>query len=346
MIDLFSDTKTRPTPAMRAAMAAAEVGDEAAFEDPTVNALCARVASLLGKEAALFAPSGTQCNQIALAVLGRPGEEVVCDRTAHIACFEAGGVGANAGLNLLTLDGDRGRFTAEQLRAALRTPMRHAPRQTVLVVEQTSNLGGGAIWPRAQIDAVCALARERGMATHMDDARLLNAVVASGVSAQDYARDFDSVWLDFSKGLGAPVGAALAGSHEFIERAWVVKQRLGGAMRQAGIVAAGALHALDHHVDRLADDHRRARRLADGLASLPGLVLDPASVETNIVFFSVDRERCGFDAPELSRHVSERGVRIGAFDRTTLRAVTHLDVDDAGVDAALTAISEVLSGGK
>ena len=342
MIDLFSDTKTRPTPAMRAAMAAAEVGDEAAFEDPTVNALCARVAQLLGKEAALFAPSGTQCNQIALAVLGRPGEEVVCDRTAHIACFEAGGVAANAGLNLLTLDGDRGRFSATQLRAALRTPMRHAPRQTVLSVEQTSNLGGGAIWPQAELDAVCAIARERGMSTHMDGARLLNAVVASGVSAADQARDFDSVWLDFSKGLGAPVGAALAGSHEFIERAWVVKQRLGGAMRQAGIIAAGALYALDHHVERLADDHRRARRLAEGLAALPGLVLDPATVETNIVFFSIDATRCGFDAPELSRRVGARGVRIGAFDATTLRAVTHLDVDDAGIESALAVVAEAL----
>ncbi|MEO6065826.1 MAG: GntG family PLP-dependent aldolase [Lysobacterales bacterium] len=342
MIDLFSDTKTRPTAAMRTAMAGAEVGDEAAFEDPTVNALCARVAQLLGKESALFAPSGTQCNQIALAVLGRPGEEVVCDRTAHIACFEAGGVGANAGLNLLTLDGDRGRFSAGQLREALRTPMRHAPRQTVLAIEQTSNLGGGAIWPLAQLESVCAIARERDMATHMDGARLLNAVVASGVSAADYARGFDSVWLDFSKGLGAPVGAALAGSHEFIERAWVVKQRLGGAMRQAGIVAAGALYALDQHVERLADDHRRARRLAEGLAALRGLVLDPATVETNIVFFNIESARCGFDASELSRRVGERGVRVGAFDATTLRAVTHLDVDDADIDTALTVFAEAL----
>ncbi len=342
MIDLFSDTKTRPTAAMRAAMAAAEVGDEAAFEDPTVNALCARVARLLGKEAALFAPSGTQCNQIALAVLGRPGEEVVCDRTAHIACFEAGGVGANAGLNLLTLDGDRGRFSADQLRGALRTPTRQAPRQSVLSVEQTSNLGGGAVWSQPELAAVCALARERGMATHMDGARLLNAVVASGVGAAEQARDFDSVWIDFSKGLGAPVGAALAGSHEFIERAWIMKQRLGGAMRQAGIIAAGALHALDHHVERLADDHRRARRLAEGLSQLPGLVLDPATVETNIVIFGVDARRSGCDAPELSRRVQARGVRIGAFHPTTLRAVTHLDIDDDGIEQAIAAVTEAL----
>ncbi len=342
MIDLFSDTKSRPTSAMREAMACAEVGDEAAFEDPTVNALCERVAAMLGKEAALFAPSGTQCNQIALAVLGRPGEEVICDRSAHIACFEAGGVGANAGLNLLTLEGDRGRFSAAQVRAALRTPMRHAPKQAVLAVEQTSNLGGGAVWPLAQLAEVCAVAREHGMATHMDGARLLNAVVASGSDAAEHARGFDSVWLDFSKGLGAPVGAALAGSREFIERAWVVKQRLGGAMRQAGIVAAGALHALDHHVERLAEDHRRARRLADGLAEIPGLMLDPSTVETNIVFFSIDPRRVGFDAPELGRRIAARGVRVGAFDATTLRAVTHLDVDDAGIETALAVMAHCL----
>ncbi len=327
---------------MRQAMAAAEVGDEAAFEDPTVNALCARVADLLGKEAALFAPSGTQCNQIALSVLGRPGEEVVCDRTAHIACFEAGGVAANAGLNLLTLDGNRGRFNARQLEAALRTPMRQAPRQAVLGVEQTSNLGGGAIWPLQQLDAVCAIARDRGMSTHLDGARLMNAVVASGESAARHARDFDSAWIDFSKGLGAPVGAALAGSREFIDRAWVVKQRLGGAMRQAGIVAAGALYALDHHVERLSEDHRRAQRLAAGLAGLPGVVLDPTLVETNIVIFRLDVARCGLEAPELARRVDERGVRIGAFDATTLRAVTHLDIDDAGIETALTAIADAL----
>jgi threonine aldolase len=237
-IDLSSDTKSRPTAAMRRAMAEAEVGDESAFEDPSVNRLCERVARLLGKEAALFAPSGTMCNQIALTVLGRPGEEVICERNTHIVWYEAGGVAANAGLNLSVIDGERGRFDAAQVRERLRAPTRHAPQPSILAVEQTTNLGSGAIWPLAQLREVCAVAREHGLKTHMDGARLLNAVVASGVSAAAYARDFDSVWIDFSKGLGAPVGAALAGSREFIDAAWRIKQRFGGAMRRRRLVRA------------------------------------------------------------------------------------------------------------
>jgi threonine aldolase len=340
-IELFSDTKTKPSPAMRRAMAEAEVGDEAAFEDPTVNALCASVATMLGKEAALFAPSGTMCNQVALAVLGRPGDEVICDRTSHIVNYEAGGVAANAGLNLLTLDGTRGLFTAEQLRAALRFPMRHAPRQAIVAVEQTSNLGGGAVWPLEQLDAVTQLARERGLKTHMDGARLLNACAASGVPAARYARDFDSVWLDFSKGLGAPVGAALAGSKAFIDEAWRVKQRFGGAMRQAGVIAAAALYALEHHVERLADDHANAKRLALGLAGIDGIAIDVASVETNLVYFSL-ADSAGIDAKTLCERVLARGVRMGAMGPNLVRAVTHLDVDAAGVDAALVAVREAL----
>jgi threonine aldolase len=341
-IDLFSDTKTRPTAAMRRAMAEAEVGDEAAFEDPSVNALTARVAALLGKEAALFTPSGTMCNQIAMAVLGRPGEELICDRTAHVLCYEAGGLAANAGLNATALDGDRGRFSAEQLRAALRMPMRHAPKQTVLAVEQTSNLGGGAIWPLAQLDEVCALAREHRMRTHMDGARLLNAVVATGIDAARWARDFDSVWIDFSKGLGAPVGAALAGSHDFIVEAWRVKQRFGGAMRQAGVIAAAALHALDHHVERLADDHTNARRLADGLAALNGIRIDPATVETNLIYFALEPDS-GYDATRFCEALRERGVRMGALGPNLVRAVTHLDVSSADIDVALAAVTAVLA---
>jgi len=342
-IELFSDTKTRPTAAMRAAIAAADVGDEAAFEDPTVNALCERVAALLGKEAALFTPSGTMCNQIALAVLGRPGDEVICDRTAHIVNYEAGGVGANAGLNLLALDGERGRYGVEQLRAALRFPLRHAPRQRIVSVEQTSNLGGGAVWPIEQLDAVTALARGRGLATHMDGARLLNACVATGVPAARYARDFDAVWIDFSKGLGAPVGAALAGTRAFIEEAWRVKQRYGGAMRQAGVIAAAALYALDHHVERLADDHANAKRLAAGLAMLDGIALDPATVETNLVYFAL-APGVALDAKTLCERALARGVRVGAMGPRLVRAVTHLDVSAPDVDVAVGVIGEVLRG--
>jgi threonine aldolase len=341
-IELFSDTKTRPTPAMRQAMMDAEVGDEAAFEDPTVNRLCERVAALLGKEAALFAPSGTMCNQIALAVLARPGDEVLVDRTAHVACYEAGGVGANAGANLLMLDGDRGRFTADQVRAALRMPMRHAPRQSVLAVEQTSNLGGGAVWPLAQLNEVAQTARAHGLKTHMDGARLFNAVVATRTAAADYARHFDSVWVDFSKGLGAPIGAALAGSKEFIAEAWRVKQRFGGAMRQAGVVAAAALYALDHHVERLAEDHANAALLARLLDPLPGVAIVPEWVETNLVYFSLDELTTGYDAPTFCQALLAEGVRMGAIGPNLIRAVTHLDVTKADVEATVAAVKRVL----
>jgi len=343
-IDFGSDTKTRPTPAMRQAMANADCGDEAAFEDPTVNALCERVAALLGKEAAVFMPSGTMCNQVALTVLGRPGEDVVCDETAHIVWYEVGGTAANAGLNALTVRGDRGRFTADQLRAAQRLPrMRHSPRQTLVSIEQTCNLGGGAVWSLEQIESVCAAARELGMKTHMDGARLLNAVVATGVAAERFAAPFDSVWIDFSKGLGAPVGAALAGSKAFIDECWSVKQRFGGAMRQAGIIAAAALHSLDHHVERLAEDHANARHLAVGLAGLPGIVIDPREVETNLVYFELDAT-VPHDGAAFCKALLARGVRMVALGPRRVRAVTHLDVDAADVDAAIGATAAVLRG--
>lgn len=343
-IDFGSDTKTRPTPAMRQAMANAECGDEAAFEDPTVNALCERVADLLGKQAAVFMPSGTMCNQVALSVLGRPGDDVVCDESAHIVWYEVGGTAANAGLNALTIKGDRGRFSADQLRAAQRLPrMRHSPRQTVLSIEQTCNLAGGAVWSIGQIDSVCAAARELGMKTHMDGARLLNAVVASGVPAARFAAPFDSVWLDFSKGLGAPVGAALAGSKEFIDACWYVKQRFGGAMRQAGIIAAAALHALDHHVERLAHDHANARALAAGLAGIDGVLIDPREVETNLVYFEL-APQVPHDGAAFCKALLAHGVRMVALGPRRVRAVTHLDVDAADVAAAIAAVAAVLRG--
>ena len=342
MIDLGSDTKTRPTAAMRMAMANAEVGDEQAFEDPTVNALCERVATMLGKEAALFAPSGAMCNQIAIATWCRPGDEVICERSAHIACYEAGGPAANAGVMMQTIDGMRGQFNAAQLQASFRAPWRHCPQATLLSVEQTANLGGGSVWPLDQLNEVAELAHTRKLRTHMDGARLLNASAASGVTPAQYAEHYDSAWIDFSKGLGAPVGACLAGSREFIERAWVIKQRLGGAMRQAGIIAAGALYALDHHVQRLGEDHVNAKRLAQGLAALPGVILDAASIETNIVFFRIDVKKLGFDAAEFSRRLASHGVRIGPFDTQTLRAVTHLDVSAENIEQVLRAAATCL----
>jgi threonine aldolase len=333
LIDLASDTKTRPTGAMRSAMAAAEVGDERAHEDPTVNRLLARCVDLLGKEAAVFLPSGTMANEIALAVHCKPGDEVICDATSHIIGFEGGGPAAIAGVMIQPLAGRRGLFDATQLRAAIRTDRPYAPRQRLVVVEQTSNLGGGAIWPLSTLDEVAAVAQSAGLTTHMDGARLLNACVASGVGASDYARGFDSVWVDFSKGLGAPGGAVLAGSRAFCEEAFRHKLRWGGAMRQSGIIAAACLFALEHHVARLADDHANARRLAEGLAQLPGIAIDPAEVETNLVYFDV--AGTGQSAAAFVHVLQARGVRMTEMGATRVRAVTHLDVDAQAIERAL-----------
>jgi threonine aldolase len=342
-VDLYSDTQTRPSRAMRAFMCEAEVGDEQRGEDPTVNELQEMVADLLGKESALFLPSGTMCNEIALKVHVRPGDEVLLDRTAHPIHFESGAPGMLSGAILSGLDGARGVFTPEQVETAVHAPSRYAPRTRLLWVENTSNLGGGTIWPLERVEAVCEVAQRHGLAAHMDGARLMNAVVASGVSAREYAALFDSVWIDFTKGLGAPVGAALAGSREFIDEAWRYKQAFGGAMRQAGIIAAGAVYALRHNVERLADDHANARRLAGGLAELPGISIDPATVETNILFFDV--VGTGLNARAWADALLERGVRMGPVGGTRLRAVTHRDVDRAGIERALAAAREVCRAG-
>jgi threonine aldolase len=340
MIDLFSDTKTKPTAAMRQVMANAEVGDERAGEDPTVNRLVARCAALLGKEAALYLPSGTMCNEIALAVHCKAGDEVLCDVTSHIIGFEGGGPAALAGVMLNPIAGTRGIYSAAQLREKLHPDRPYAPRQRLVEVEQTANLGGGAIWPLATLHEIADTAHAAGLATHMDGARLLNACVASGVSAADFAGGFDSVWIDFSKGLGAPGGAALAGSRAFVAEAQRWQFRIGGAMRQSGIIAAACEYALDHHVVRLAEDHANAKSLAQGIAQIEGLRIDPALVETNLVYFDVTAS--GWDAEKLCDALRSRGVRMGAMGARTIRAVTHLDVDARGIDAALAALREVI----
>jgi len=331
-VDLYSDTITRPTAAMRRAMADAEVGDEQLLEDPTVNALQERVAELLGKEAALFLPSGTMANQVSIRVHTRPGDELLAHRTAHPIHFEVGGIAALAGVQVRPLEGPRGQYDAATAEAAIRPGWREMPRSRLLWVEQTSNLGGGSIWPIERIRDVTDLARRHGLATHLDGARLMNAAVASGVAARDWAAPFDSAWIDFSKGLGAPIGSCLAGSKAFIEEAWRLKQQMGGAMRQAGIIAAAALYALDHHVDRLADDHANARRLAEGLADLPGVRIELDHVETNIVLIELTGS---LDALAAMGELRERGVRMVDLGPRTLRAVTHLDVDAAGIDRAI-----------
>jgi threonine aldolase len=322
---------------MRSAIAAAEVGDEQRGLDPTTRRLQERVARLVGHEAALFLPSGTMCNEIALRLHVRPGgDEVILDRTAHPVNYEAGGPAQVAGAMIRTVEGEGGIFTAEQLDAAIRAPgNRYAPRSRLVSVEQTTNIGGGRVWPVETIRGVLETARAHDLRAHLDGARLMNAVVASGVPARDYAGGFDTAWIDFTKGLGAPVGAVLAGSSDLIEEAWRWKQMLGGAFRQSGIVAAGCLYALEHHVERLAEDHENARVLAEGLAELSGVRLDPASIETNIVIFEVD------DAPGLVRRLADR-VELQAVDVAHVRAVTHLDVTRADIEGALSIFAEVL----
>jgi threonine aldolase len=340
MVNLYSDTQTRPTPEMREAIARAEVGDEQRRDDPTTTALEERVAALLGHEAAVFLPSGTMCNEIAIRLHIRPGgDEILLGHDTHPLRFEGGAPAALSGAVMTVVDGRAGMLDPEALDAAIRSHPagdRYAPRPRLVCVEQPTNMGGGRVWPLEQVEAVLGVAREHGLRAHLDGARLMNAVVASDVDAATWARGFDTAWVDFTKGLGAPVGACLAGSSELIAEAWRWKQMLGGAMRQSGIVAAAGLHALDHHVDRLADDHARARRLAGGLAELPGVQIDAATVETNIVIFGVP------DAPAFCAALEREGVGMLPVGPDRVRAVTHLDVDDAGIERALEAAGGAL----
>lgn len=338
-IDLRSDTITLPTPAMRAAMAAAEVGDDMFGEDPTVAKLEARVAELLGKEAAMFAPSGTMVNQLALRAHTEPGDEVILDGNAHIYYYEGGAPAALAGVMCRCLPGVRGIFTAAELEAVLRPADQHFPPTKLVCLENTHNRGGGKIWPQELVREIGTLTRERGIQLHLDGARLWNAAVASGVSERELAAEFDSVAVCFSKGLGAPVGSALCGSREFIQRARRFRKMFGGGMRQAGILAAGALHALEHHRGRLAEDHANARALADGLSALPGVELDPADVETNIVIARVRT----VPALRLVKQLDEAGVRVFTVGPDTIRAVTSLAVTPGEIQQALQIFERTLS---
>jgi threonine aldolase len=338
MIDLFSDTVTRPSAAMRQAMAAAEVGDEQRKLDPTVNRLQDMVAELLGKEAGLFLPSGTMCNQVSFAVHCKPGDEIIMDVHAHPFNYEGGGPAAVSGALIRPVEGRRGVFDPDQVTAAIRGSAYGHSRTRAISVEQPTNIAGGSVWSLAAIRAVCARARAHQLVTHLDGARLFNAQVASGTPAREFAATFDSVWIDLSKGLGCPVGAVLAGSREFIEQAWYVKHRLGGAMRQAGVIAAAGIYALEHNLSRLVEDHANARRLAMSLAAIPGITLDPATVETNIVIFQVE------GAERLAEQLEREGVSFSVLGPSTLRGVTHLDVGQDDVDAAVEVVREILGG--
>jgi threonine aldolase len=330
-VNLSSDTQTKPSPAMKAAMMEAEVGDEQAGSDPTVWALCDRTAALLGKEAAVFLPSGTMCNQVAIATHCRPGDEVLAHQDAHILSSEGGGPMAIAGVTIRGLSGARGMFDVATVEEAIRPKSRYAPSQTLLEVEQTANRGGGTCWPVGLLDAVTAAAHAHGLATHMDGARVMNAAVALGVPAAELAAGCDTVWLDFTKGLSAPLGAVLAGSKQFIGEAWRWKQRLGGSMRQGGICAAACLYALDHNIDRLAEDHANAKTLARGMAQIQGITVEQP--ETNLVFF--DTEGTGMTAAAFAGKLRKHGVMVSVSDKYRARACLHLDISAAQVDEAL-----------
>jgi len=341
-IDLRSDTVTRPTAAMRAAMAAAEVGDDQYGEDPSTNRLQARVAEMLGKEAALWLPSGTMANQVALRTLTRPGDEVVTSRESHAAWHEAGGAAANAGVQIHEI-GQRGVFTADELRAATK-PRNFAifPTTTLVEVENTHNRAGGVVVPQDEVLRICAVARELGLATFLDGARLWNASVASGIALDTLSAPFDLVAVAFSKGLGAPGGSLLAGSKALIATAHRHRLRMGGAMRQNGIFSAAALHALDHHLARLPEDHANAYAFAERLCTAAPVQLDLATVQTNIVVFHLPAT-LPLDAPALSARAREQGVLVNAFGPRTVRAVTHLDVSRAQCERAADVLAALLT---
>ncbi len=337
-IDLRSDTITQPTPAMREAMASAEVGDDVFGDDPTVARLEARVAEILGKEAAVFTPSGTMANQLALRAHTEPGDEILVDANAHIYYYESGAPAALAGVMCRCLPGVRGVFTAADVEAALRPADQHFAPTKLVCVENTHNRGGGSVWPMERIREVAEVSRARGLRLHLDGARLWNASVATGIPERDYAAPFDSVSVCFSKGLGAPIGSALCGTREFIQRARRFRKMYGGGMRQAGILAAGALHAMEHHRARLAEDHANARALAEGLSRLPSLELDPSSVQTNLVFLRVKK----VPAATLVSDLGEAGVRVLAVGSDTIRAVTNLMVSSQQITAALEIFERIL----
>ncbi len=344
VVPLISDTESKPTAAMRQAIANAEVGDEQRGEDPTVNKLQLRVAELLGKEAALWFPGGTMCNFVAVKVHTKPGDAIVADGMAHIIRAESAGVAFSCGVLIEPIATERGVFTASQLRDAVgrlqTAPTPYGPPVRLVCVEQTHNFGGGAVWSEEELRAVSEASDDLGLAVHIDGARLLNASAATGVAASTFAALADSVWIDFTKGLGAPIGAVLAGSAPFIAEARRYKHMFAGAMRQAGIAAAGCLHALDHHVGRLVEDHAHARRLAEGLGRIPGIIVRTPRPETNMVFFDV--VDAGLANAEFLDEMLRAGVRMGQV-RGRIRAVTHLDVSAEDIERALRAAEDIMN---
>jgi threonine aldolase len=336
-VDLRSDTVTKPSEAMRRAMADAAVGDDIYGEDPTAHALEERSAELLGHEAALFVSSGTMGNQIAIMLHCRPGDDVIVGEDAHVKLYESGGAAALAGVQL-SAAGKGGTFTVPELDAARYPSAFYMPRTRLVSVENTHNRAGGIVWPPKQVEAVCAHARELGLATHLDGARIWNAALALDMDPDELAAPFDTITACFSKGLGAPVGSVLCGDAEHIAEARRIRKRLGGAMRQVGVLCAAALYALDHHLPRLHEDHENAHRFARGISDLPGLTVSLATVQTNIVNFDLE------NAPAFVERARAAGVLLNAMSPTRVRAVTHLDVDRAAIDRAIDAVASAVRG--
>lgn len=331
-IDLRSDTVTKPTPGMRTAMAAAEVGDDVIDVDPTVDRLQSRCAELLGKEAAIFVPSGTMANQIAVRLHCQPGDELICDVESHVYNYEQGAFAQLTGVATRTVEGRYGVLAVEQLRDLIRSDNEHMVRTRLAWLENTHNRGAGRIQPYQNLADICCWAEQNGLRRHLDGARLFNAAVASGIAVADWARHFDTVSVCFSKGLGAPIGSALAGPRDLIRLARRHRKVLGGGMRQAGIIAAGALYALENHIERLAEDHANAKRLAEAIRATEGLEMRPPETDTNMVIFHVDPALA--TAAQLVSRLQESGVLVLAFGPTKIRAVTHLDVTEAEVRRA------------
>ena len=341
LIDLRSDTVTRPTPAMRKAMSEAEVGDDVFGEDPTVNALQERVAQSLGKEAALFVPSGTMANQLAIKAHTQPGDEVIIEATSHPYNFEGGAGAVLSGIQFYCLKGGRGILDASQIEETIRPDDHHFPVTRLVCLENTHNRGGGAIYPIEKMAEIYRLAKSKGLLVHLDGARLWNASVAAGISPHEYGQWADSVSVCLSKGLGAPIGSLVAGSKIFIDRVHRFRKMFGGGMRQVGIIASAGLYALDHHIERLKEDHLNAKRLALGLKEITSVSIHPEHVETNIVIFDVSQT--ALTAPQLSEAMKRNSVLIHAFGKTKIRLVTHLDISKEDVETALKAFKKVLS---
>ena len=341
MIDFRSDTITRPTPEMRQVMAQAEVGDDVFGDDPTVNRLQEMISEMCGKQAALFVPSGTMGNQVSLKTHTVPGDEIIVERNAHIFNYECGSPGMLSGVQVYPIEGHKGVITAEQIAAAIRPDNIHHPTTRLICLENTHNRAGGTIFPLAEIQRIHALAREHNIALHLDGARLWNASVATGIPLKEYCRYFDSVQLCFSKGLGAPIGSIIVGDADFIERARYFRKAFGGGMRQVGILAAGAMYAVEHHFQRLAEDHRRARRLAEAIAELPGISIDLDTVQTNIVIF--DLSKAPLSAEEFVQKLRDQHILMIHFGAAKIRAVTHLHITDEDIETTISAMHRILT---